>query len=95
MLEDTKVANAIKTLPFTKAETNVSPSENPILEIPLDEFKAILADLTMTYNMVAELVRDSAILRGRELVRMTTEASNSIKAVGITHREGVSSKCAH
>lgn len=80
MLENTKVANAIKTLPCTKAETSVSPSENPVLEIPLNEFKALLADLTVTYNMVAELVRVSAILRGRELARMTTIAQSSLKA---------------
>ena len=61
---------------------NETPSENHVLEIPINDFKALLADLTVTYNMVAELVRDSAILRGRELARMTTEASNSIKAIG-------------
>jgi len=56
--------------------------EEPILEIPLSEFQVILADLTATYNLVAEMIKDSAILRGRELARMTTEASNSIKTTG-------------
>ncbi|VVB63360.1 Uncharacterised protein [uncultured archaeon] len=80
-MSGTALANAsIKTFRIKAPEDNVSTSENPVLEIPLDEFKAILADLTTTYNLVAELVRDSVILRGRELARMTTEASNSIKA---------------
>lgn len=83
MLENTGVAEAIKSFGPASPKTRESPSaEDPILEIPLSEFKAILADLTVTYNMAAELIRDSAILRGRELARMTTEASNSIKAVG-------------
>ena len=60
------------------------PPEEPIqiLEIPVSEFQGLLNELTTTYNLVAEMVRDSAILRGRELARMTTEASNSIKATG-------------
>jgi len=70
----------IKAFRIKVPEDNVQPSEYPVLEIPLDEFKAILSDLTTTYNLVAELVRGSAILRGRELARMTTEASNGIKA---------------
>ena len=48
----------------------------------MSEFQGLLNELTTTYNLVAEMVRDSAILRGRELARMTTEASNSIKATG-------------
>ena len=62
-------------------QAEVSP-EDPILEIPLSEFQTILTDLTVTYNLIAEAVRDRAILRGRELARMTTEASNGIKATG-------------
>ena len=46
----------------------------------MSEFTGIIADLTMTYNMVAELVRDSAILRGRELARMAATAQSSLKA---------------
>jgi hypothetical protein len=62
-------------------QAEVSPEE-PILEIPVSEFQGLLNELAITYNMVAEMVRDSAILRGRELARMTTEASNSIKVTG-------------
>ena len=63
-------------------QTGFVPPEDPILEIPVSEFQDLLNELTTTYNLVAEMVRDSAILRGRELARMTTEASNSIKATG-------------
>ena len=53
-------------------QADVQP-EDPILEIPVSEFQGLLNELTTTYNMVAEMVRDSAILRGRELARMTTD----------------------
>ena len=70
----------INSFAHVAQQAEVSPSEDPVLEIPLSEFQAILKDLTLTYNLVAETVRDRGILRGRELSRMTTEASNSIKA---------------
>ena len=69
----------INTFGTASPKADVSP-EDPILEIPVSEFQGLLNELTTTYNLVAEMVRDSAILRGRELARMTTEASNSIKA---------------
>ena len=70
----------IKAFRMTAPKDQAPTSEDTLLEIPLDEFKAILADLTTTYNMVAELVGDSAILRGRELARMTATAQSSLKA---------------
>ena len=78
-----EVANAeINSFGNKSPKTGVSLSEDPILEIPLSEFKSILSDLTLTYNLVAETVRDRGILRGRELSRMTTKASDSLKATG-------------
>ena len=76
IVEATQIYNFGNTSP--KADF-VQPSE-PVLEIPLSEFKHILEDLTLTYNLVAETVRDGGILRGRELAKMTTDASNSLKA---------------
>ena len=71
----------IKAFRMTAPKDNAPTSaEDPVLEIRLSEFKAILADLTTTYNMVAELVRDSAILRGRELARTTATAQSSLTA---------------
>ena len=77
-----KVATAINSFASKAEQTGFVPPEDPILEIPVSEFQDLLNELTTTYNLVAEMVRDSAILRGRELARMTTEASNSIKATG-------------
>ena len=84
MIRLIEVASAvINTFGTTSPKADVSPEEPiQILEIPVSEFQGLLNELTTTYNMVAEMVRDSAILRGRELARMTTEASNSIKATG-------------
>jgi hypothetical protein len=76
-----KIANAINSFAPVAQQAGVPP-EDSLLEIPVSEFQGLLNELTTTYNMVAEMVRDSAILRGRELARMTTEASNSIKATG-------------
>ena len=75
-------ATQINTFGITSPKAEFVPPEDPILEIPLSEFQGLLNELATTYNMVAEMVRDSAILRGRELARMTTEASDSIKATG-------------
>ena len=80
MLRDSVATEYISTFGITP-KTNVQPSEDPVLEIPLSEFQAILADLTTTYNLVAEMCRDSGILRGRELARMTATASEGIKAI--------------
>ena len=75
-------ATQINTFGITSPKAEFVPPDDPILEIPVSEFQGLLNELTTTYNLVAEMVRDSAILRGRELARMTTEASNSIKATG-------------
>ena len=71
----------INSFARTSRQADVPP-EGTILEIPVSEFQGLLNELTTTYNIVAEMVRDSAILRGQELARMTTEASNNIKATG-------------
>jgi hypothetical protein len=60
-------------------QADVSPEE-PILEIPLSEFKRIMNDLVITYNQIAEIVREAGILRGRELARVTEENSRALKA---------------
>jgi hypothetical protein len=76
-----KVATAINTFgPSPKADS-VSP-DDLILEIPLSEFQNILKDLTLIYNQMAETVRDSGILRGRELARITENHTTALKAEG-------------
>jgi hypothetical protein len=56
------------------------PPDDPILEIPLSELQSLLNEMVLTYNQIAETIRDSGISRGRELSKMVTKASESIKA---------------
>lgn len=55
-------------------------AEEPVLEISVSELDALLSELLTTYNQLAELVRESAAIRGRELAMLTTEANAKIKA---------------
>jgi hypothetical protein len=74
-----KVARAINTFgPSPKAD--IVPPEDSILEIPLSELQSLLDETVLTYNQIAEIVRDAGILRGREFARMITKASDSLKA---------------
>jgi len=57
----------------------VSP-DDPILEIPLSEFQGLLEEMVLTHNQIAEMIRDAGILRGRELSKIVTRASDSLKA---------------
>jgi hypothetical protein len=56
------------------------PPDDPILEIPLSEFQGLLEEMVLTHNQITEMIRDSGILRGRELSKMVTRASDSLKA---------------
>jgi len=56
------------------------PPDDPILEIPRSEFQGLLEEMVLTHNQIAEMVRDTGILRGRELSKMVTRASDSLKA---------------
>jgi len=74
------VANArINTFGKPPRADTVSP-DDPILEIPLSEFQHILEDLVSVYNQMAEVVKISGILRGKELARLTEEHTRSLKA---------------
>ena len=75
------VANArINNLPSHVMQTDFVPPDDPILEIPLSELQGLLNEMVLTHNLIAETVRDAGILRGRELARMVTRASDSLKA---------------
>ncbi|MCX6011965.1 MAG: hypothetical protein NTV30_00845 [Chloroflexi bacterium] len=54
--------------------------EDPILEIPASELQSLLDEMVLTHNELAELVRDSGILRGRELARLTESHAGALKA---------------
>jgi len=64
----------------TSPKADIVPPEDPILEIPLSEFQGLLEEMVLTHNQIAEMIRDAGILRGRELSKMVTRASDSLKA---------------
>jgi hypothetical protein len=57
-----------------------APPDDPILEIPASELQGLLKDLVTTYNQIAEVIRDSGILRGRELARLTEGHNQGLRA---------------
>ena len=61
-------------------KADIVPPDDPILEIPFSEFQGILEEMVLTHNQIAEMIRDAGILRGRELSKMVTRASDSLKA---------------
>ena len=61
-------------------KADIAPPDDPILEIPLSEFQGLLEEMVLTHNQLAEMIRDAGILRGRELSRVVTRASDSLKA---------------
>jgi hypothetical protein len=61
-------------------KADIVPPDDPILEIPLSEFQGLLEEMVLTHNQIAEMIRDTGILRGRELSKMVTRASDSLKA---------------
>ena len=64
----------------TSPKADIIPPDDPILEIPLSEFQGLLEEMVLTHNQIAEMIRDAGILRGRELSKMVTRASDSLKA---------------
>ena len=64
----------------TSPKADIVPPDDPILEIPFSEFQGLLEEMVLTHNQIAEMVRDAGILRGRELSRVVTRASDSLKA---------------
>jgi len=75
------VADAsINTFGPAAPQVDFVPPDDPILEIPLSELQGLLNEMILTYNQIAETVRDAGILRGRELARLVTRASDSLKA---------------
>jgi hypothetical protein len=76
-----KIAHAgINTFGTTSPKADFEPPDDPILEIPLSELQGLLNEMILTYNQIAETVRDAGILRGRELARLVTRVSDSLKA---------------
>jgi len=61
-------------------KADIVPPDDPILEIPLSEFQGLLEEMVLTHNQIAEMIRDAGILRGREISKIVTRASDSLKA---------------
>ena len=76
---------SINTFGTSSPKADSVPPDDPILEIPASELQGLLNELTLTYNQIAEMVRDAGILRGRELAKMVTRASDSLKTRRSTH----------
>ena len=74
------VANARINTFGTSPKADTAPPDDPILEIPLSEFQGLLEEMVLTHNQIAEMIRDAGILRGRELSKMVTKTSDSLKA---------------
>jgi hypothetical protein len=70
----------INSFASTATRADIVPPDDPVLEIPVSEFQSLLNELVLTHNQLAEMVRDAGILRGRELSKMVTKASDSLKA---------------
>jgi hypothetical protein len=62
------------------AKADSVPPNDPILEIPFSEMQGLLNEMVLTYNQMAEMVRDAGILRGRELARITEDHARTLKA---------------
>ena len=75
-----ETATAINSFAPRASQADFEPPDDPILEIPASELQGLLNELILTYNQMAEMVRDAGILRGRDLARMVTRASDSLKA---------------
>ena len=61
-------------------KADIASPDDPILEIPLSEFQGLLEEMVLTHNQIAEMIRDAGALRGREISKMVTRTSDSLKA---------------
>jgi len=55
------------------------PPDDPILEIPLSDLQGLLSEMVSTYNLMAEMIKDAGILRGRDLARLTESHSRALR----------------
>jgi hypothetical protein len=64
----------------TSPKVDIVQPDDPIFEIPFSELQGLLNEMVLTYNQMAEMVRDAGILRGRELARLTESHNAALKA---------------
>ena len=70
----------INSFASTETRADTVPPDDPIFEIPFSELQGLLNEMVLTYNQMAEMVRDAGILRGRELARLTENHAGALKA---------------
>jgi hypothetical protein len=70
----------INTFGSKPPKADFVPPDDPILEIHASELQGLLNEMVLTHNQLAELVRDSGIIRGRELARLTEDHARALKA---------------
>ena len=70
----------INSFASTATRTDIVPPDDPIFEIPASELQGLLNEMLLTHNLLAEMVRDAGILRGRELARLTEDHNRALKA---------------
>lgn len=70
----------INSFAHDSRQSDFASPEETIVEIPISELQAVLEDLASLYNLMSEMVKDAGILRGRELAKMVTRATDGIKA---------------
>ncbi len=69
-----------KDAEIAKLRNALEETSSDIIEAPVSEFQNILEDLVSVYNLIAETVRNAGILRGRELAKVVTRATDGIKS---------------
>jgi hypothetical protein len=74
------VAEAINSFLPAEQQANFASPDDPILEIPLSEYVHVLDDMLSVYNQMAEVVRDTGIIRGKELARLAEDHARAIRA---------------
>jgi hypothetical protein len=61
-------------------QNSLAPPEEDIIEIPISQMQGFFDELIVTYNALNDLLKESSILRGRELAELNENAMRAIKS---------------
>ena len=74
-----EVANArINTFGITSPKADVSPSEDPVLEIPVSEFMAVLNSTVELFNDILDIAREERLIEKRKGAELLIKAQTAI-----------------
>ncbi len=73
-------ATAINSFASHATQVDSAPPDDFVLEIPVSEFQAILEDLVLIHNQIAEAIRDAGLIRGHPLAKLTEDHAKALKA---------------